>query len=118
MALSTQAYVLIGVYALCIIVGIIMTSVSAVKDRKSTDSQTTAGATAIGVIDYIISLIIMALLITLIVYDTNCLTAGQCNTWSWVRTALYIILPIISLVLSTVAFVNSFKENNMIQNIS
>jgi ABC-type dipeptide/oligopeptide/nickel transport system permease component len=110
MALSAQAYVIIGVYALCIIVGIIMTIVSAIKDRKSTDSQ--AGTTAIGVISYIISLIIMVLLITLIVYDTNCLTAGQCNTWSWVRTALYIILPIISLVLSTIALFMSFKSTN------
>lgn len=116
MALSVQAYVIIGVYALCIIVGIVMTIVTAVQNRNSPESNT--GTTAIGVIAYIISLIIMALLITLIVYDTNCLTAGQCNTWSWIRTALYIILPIISLVLSTVAVVSSFKENNMTKNIS
>ena len=110
MALSAQAYVIIGVYALCIIVGIIMTIVSAIKDKKSTESKT--GTTAVGVIAYIISLIIMALLITLIVYDTNCLTAGQCNTWSWIRTALYVILPIISLVLSTVALFMSLKSTN------
>lgn len=110
MALSAQAYVIIGVYALCILVGIVMTIVTAVQNRNSPKSNT--GATAIGVIAYIISLIIMALLITLIVYDTNCLTAGQCNTWSWIRTALYVILPIISLVLSTVALFMSLKSTN------
>jgi hypothetical protein len=27
-------------------------------------------------------------------YDTNCLTEGDCSTWSWIRTVLYSIQPI------------------------
>lgn len=99
MALSTQAYVLIVVYALCILIGMIMTIKTAIQNKS-----------AKGIVAYIISLIITLLLITLIVYDTNCLTAGQCNTWSWVRTSLYVILPIISLILATIALATSFKE--------
>lgn len=31
----------------------------------------------------------------LIAYDINCLTAGKCTTWSWIRTvSIILILPI------------------------
>jgi hypothetical protein len=35
----------------------------------------------------------------LIVYDTACLTSGQCTVWSWVRTVLYAIIPILIIVI-------------------
>jgi hypothetical protein len=30
------------------------------------------------------------------IYDTDCLVLGGCGTWSWIRTVLYILAPIIS----------------------
>lgn len=31
----------------------------------------------------------------LVAYDINCLTAGKCTTWSWIRTiSIIIVLPL------------------------
>lgn len=40
--------------------------------------------------------------VALIVYDTECLSAGGCTIWSWIRTVLYIIVP--SLILIGLAY--------------
>lgn len=31
------------------------------------------------------------------IYDTDCLVLGGCGTWSWIRTVLYMLAPIISI---------------------
>ena len=48
---------------------------------------------------YVISSIIWILFAVLIVYDTACLTTGQCTAWSWIRTVLYAILPVIVIIM-------------------
>jgi type VI protein secretion system component VasK len=40
-----------------------------------------------------ISIILMAVY----VFDTNCLTSGNCNIWSWVRTIFYVIILLLSI---------------------
>ena len=45
-------------------------------------------------------------LAVLIVYDTACLTEGQCTVWSWVRTCIYAVLPILLIV----AFMSSLTN--------
>ena len=34
----------------------------------------------------------------LFAYDINCLVVGNCNVWSWIRTILYLVFVIISIV--------------------
>lgn len=47
----------------------------------------------------VVTLVVQSLLwlvyIALIVYDTNCLVAGSCVAWAWLRTFLYAIIPAI-----------------------
>ena len=50
------------------------------------------------VVGGIISLLISIIPIVMITYDTNCLTAGNCNMWSWIRTFLH-LLPFIILII-------------------
>jgi preprotein translocase subunit SecG len=35
----------------------------------------------------------------LLLYDTECLVRGNCSAWAWVRTTLYILLPVIFIIL-------------------
>ena len=48
--------------------------------------------------DAMLSALIGAAVIALMVYDTDCLTRGQCHGWSWIRTALYSIVPVIAII--------------------
>lgn len=43
----------------------------------------------------------------LIVYDTDCLTQGQCTVWSWIRTMLYVLFPVLMLILVAIGFVSA-----------
>lgn len=45
----------------------------------------------------------------LVVYDTDCLVIGGCNVWSWIRTVLHMILPIVILVLK-ITFIRSLQK--------
>lgn len=48
---------------------------------------------------YLSGMFISILLITLLVYDTHCLTSLMpCDVWSWIRTSLYCIIPITYLI--------------------
>jgi hypothetical protein len=51
-----------------------------------------------------VSLLVSLFIIVLLVYDTNCLTEGTCNIWSWVRTIIYCIFPVIALIFLFIAF--------------
>jgi protein-S-isoprenylcysteine O-methyltransferase Ste14 len=86
MALTTQALVLAIVYVLSVVIGLIMT----IK----------AGAfNAAAFVGVLVTLAFIALL----VYDTQCLTVGNCTTWSWVRTVLYVFFPALSLIVGAFA---------------
>lgn len=43
----------------------------------------------------VLNFFITIMFFVLILYDTNCLTKGECYVWSWIRTILYAITPIV-----------------------
>jgi hypothetical protein len=79
--LSSQAWVIAIVYAICIVVGVI----------TSMATQGFNGGTVIAVL-------FGAIYLAISVYDTHCLTAGGCAVWSWIRTVMYIIFPTIIII--------------------
>ena len=79
--MSIQALILAVLYIIIIVVALI-TSIA-----KHTFTISTF-------LNSIVSIGICAL----IVYDTNCLTSGGCTPWSWIRTTLYALLPIVALL--------------------
>jgi hypothetical protein len=87
MFVSLQALVVLIVYVLVMIAAIVT---SIVKSKFS-------AGTAIGLLFAII-------LLGITVYDTHCLTSGSCTAWSWIRTGIYILLPIIGLILWIASF--------------
>jgi hypothetical protein len=50
-----------------------------------------AGSTTSGIM-IIVAMVISAVILA---YDTNCLTEGGCGVWSWIRTVVYCLQPII-----------------------
>lgn len=50
--------------------------------------------------------------VALYVYDTNCLTTGRCNTWSWIRTIANIIVPI-SVIIIVIFNPSILKTNSL-----
>jgi len=83
-----QALTILIVYLLSLIVGLI----------GSIMSKTFNLFTGIG-------LFFSLLFVVFLTYDTNCLTEGNCGVWSWIRTVLYILFPVISLILLLVGLV-------------
>lgn len=92
MALTTQSLVLAIVYVLSLVVGLFMT----------------VKAGAFNVAAFIGTVLTLAF-IALLVYDTQCLTTGNCTTWSWIRTVLYIFFPALSLILGFFALFGGKK---------
>jgi len=90
--MSTQAWVIAIVYVLCILIGLVGTI---------TSKKFTLGA-AFGTLFSII-------FVALITYDTACLTNGFCGTWSWVRTIMYVLFPVIGLVAFFIALLSGKK---------
>lgn len=86
--MSTQAWVVAIVYLLCIVIGIV----------GSITSKTFTMWSALGAF-------VGILVLLLVTYDTACLTNGYCGAWSWVRTVLYVIVPVIVLVIFFFAIV-------------
>lgn len=89
LGITIQAFIIAIIYLILIIIGLI----ASFKNH----------AYVSGIISAIFALLFTALL----VYDTNCLTSGNCNVWSIVRTVLYLILPIIVLV---IMFIGLFQK--------
>jgi len=95
MLLSVQSIILTVVYGLCIIIGSIMLIPLAFQAKM---------------MDVFITASIMTLIyVGLLIYDTNCLTKGQCNVWSWIRTILYLILPII-VILMEISMIRALRS--------
>lgn len=57
----------------------------------------------------LVNLFISIMFFILILYDTNCLTKGECYVWSWIRTILYGAISIISIVL-TIWFMDVYTK--------
>jgi hypothetical protein len=51
----------------------------------------------------IIMTMIWLSLAALIVYDTHCLTSGNCSTWSSIRTMIYSIIPVLAIITMLIA---------------
>lgn len=86
--MSTQAWVVAVVMGLCTLLSTII-----MINGKTPATLTT------------VLTFISLFTVAIITYDTHCLTAGYCDVWSWVRTILYCILPVIMIIiLSTSLF--------------
>lgn len=91
---SPQAILLVVVYILIIIIA----TVSAIQKQ---------GASYILGLNVVLSVALTILL----AYDTACLTSGNCGIWSWVRTVLYILIPIIGIIIWIVSLLRNNKSN-------
>lgn len=61
----------------------------------------------------IMFLLLWVMFAMLIVYDTDCVVSGGCVAWSWVRTVLYMLLPMItSVILMVVIFMRKDKDKD------
>lgn len=80
--MSPQAYVVTIVYFIILIIYL----GAIIKARQFTVMQ-------------IISFFVSLGMILLIIYDTDCLTKGSCNVWSWIRTIIYVIFPTLVIIL-------------------
>ena len=54
-------------------------------------------------------------MIALLIYDTDCLTSGNCNIWSWIRTVLYAILPVLGIVLTIMGYRQLSSQDTQMQ---
>jgi hypothetical protein len=79
--MSTQAWLVAIIYLICWV----LIMLSATKGQKVTKGS-------------IVMFALFLCYILLLVYDTDCLTAGECSIWSWIRTVLYVIFPVLFLI--------------------
>lgn len=101
MMLTKQAWILAIVYILSTIIGLIMT----IKARAFN---------AFSFIGLLFSLGFIALL----VYDTQCLTSGNCTVWSWIRTILYVFFPTIGLIATAFALFSGKKPSPQVTSMT
>lgn len=50
------------------------------------------------------------LYVLLLTYDTACLTNGDCGIWSWIRSILWIIFPIVTMIFLLTSMDTSVKS--------
>lgn len=94
---SPQAILLLVVYILIIIIA----TVSAIQKQ---------GASYILGLNVVLSLALTILL----AYDTACLTSGNCGIWSWVRTVLYIVIPIIGIIIWIISLIRNKNDTSLV----
>lgn len=70
--------------------------------------------TTFGSIVLAIAIVFGVPLAFLLTYDTNCLVVGKCSIWSWIRSALYMLMTFISVVLIVYAIVVEKKNQQKI----
>lgn len=80
MQLSSQAWVLTGVFGALLLTLIVMGAVYMP-----------------GLLPW---LVLHVLLMGIAVYDTECLVRGGCTVWSWVRTIFYSIVPVLFIIIA------------------
>lgn len=107
--LSFQANLLAIVYIIIIVIAIITTIIQDIKLNKS------GLITSWVIFSQIIGLFIWLIFVVLLIYDTDCLTTGNCNVWSWIRTILYLILPVLGIVFTILGFRQLAKETQQLQ---
>jgi hypothetical protein len=92
--LSVQAWIIMSIY----IISAIMSLVMMIKMHIPI---------------YITLLFVFIWLITipLLTYDTHCLTDGPCGVWSWIRTVLYCITPVVVILTSLFSGSKSSEES-------
>ncbi len=95
MALSPQAMTIAVVY---VILTFVSTGIAITQDGFG--------------VSVVLGFLFSSLFIALVVYDTLCLTQGDCGVWSWIRTALYLIVPTIALIVSIFLFVNRKEQKS------
>ena len=81
--MSPQAWTIVFVYILLSI----STMAIAIKNKTFKPS----GSSVFGCLCTLLAIGIMT-------FDTDCLTSGSCEIWSWIRTILYIIVPVIAIL--------------------
>lgn len=110
--LSIQAMILAIIYVIVIVLMIIAAIMDAVKTRK-------AGiiTPAWVVFTQVIAFFIWFATIALLIYDTDCLTSGNCNIWSWIRTVLYAILPVLGIVLTIMGYRQLSSQNTQMRDM-
>lgn len=62
-----------------------------------------------------LSLAISIIFIAIYIFDTNCLTTGSCNIWSWVRTIFYLLTVALTLWLVIYVSVKIKKLNEELE---
>lgn len=60
-------------------------------------------------IEGLVTLIFWIILFAVSIYDTQCLVQGNCFAWSWVRTVLWAIIPIIMIAVIISALARNKK---------
>lgn len=93
MSLTPQAILVLIVYVLSLTVGTVASFNAGKFDAKAA-----------------IALLTSVAFLMLIVYDTQCLTMGSCSTWSWVRSIMYVLVPVIGLIVLIVGLFGGKKE--------
>jgi hypothetical protein len=73
--------------------------------------------TAKMIVTIISAFVIVTGLVILLAFDTNCLTAGGCSIWSWIRTILNLIMPILFVVMVIMALVHIKKMQNNVNKV-
>lgn len=46
----------------------------------------------------------------MMIYDTNCLVNGNCVVWAWIRTVMYVLIPIVIVILLLTIWKSDSKE--------
>ena len=93
--MSPQTWLLASILSILTIVFVVMAAIS-----KSLN--------AFG----IIAVLIWIVQVVILCYDTECLVAGNCHVWSWIRTILYLIVPTIVLIFVIIEMVKKGKNKN------
>lgn len=93
MGISVQAWVILVVYAIVTVVAIVAMFMQFN-------------------IWYLIPFVIWLIHYGIQVYDTNCLTVGNCSVWSWIRTIFNIIGPILLVILVIYSFATKDRSND------
>lgn len=61
----------------------------------------------------LIGLILWIVVFAAVIYDTECISRGNCGTWSWIRTVIWSIVPIFVIVVLIMAMVKNKRRVEM-----
>lgn len=98
MGLSNQAITVTAVYSLVMLVSVIGTWTRG------------AAFTAADILAYFLYVVILIML----AYDTHCLSSGRCDVWSWIRTTIYCIIPVLFLLMLLYSLATNKNEDGVI----